>query len=230
MTVSADALVATPANVSDRDAGVDLDAVPHRLGRAGRDRRDRRAAIGWSCRRHRARSASHRSSSAGPAAPESSRPRPRRPRSRPSAASRPMRSSIPAPSRTSSACRRSPGTGARVVFDPIYGPIVNDHIKAACREAIVFVYGALDATPLELGLGGMLRKQIRLQGYTLGPLARRSGAARPCPARSPRCSSAATSRRSSIRISRSSASRTRIATSSRIGRSARSSSRRRPVP
>jgi NADPH:quinone reductase-like Zn-dependent oxidoreductase len=62
------------------------------------------------------------------------------------------------------------GRGARVVFDPIYGPIVNEHIKAACREAIVFVYGALDATPLELGLGGMLRKQIRLQGYTLGPL------------------------------------------------------------
>jgi NADPH:quinone reductase-like Zn-dependent oxidoreductase len=62
------------------------------------------------------------------------------------------------------------GRGARVVFDPIYGPIVNDHIRVASREAIVFVYGALDATPLELGLGGMLRKQIRLQGYTLGPL------------------------------------------------------------
>jgi NADPH:quinone reductase len=62
------------------------------------------------------------------------------------------------------------GRGARVIFDPIYGPVVNDHIRAACREAIVFVYGALDPTPLELGLGGMLRKQIRLQGYTLGPL------------------------------------------------------------
>jgi NADPH:quinone reductase-like Zn-dependent oxidoreductase len=62
------------------------------------------------------------------------------------------------------------GRGARVILDPIYGPIVNDHIKVACREAIVFVYGALDATPLALGLGGMLRKQIRLQGYTLGPL------------------------------------------------------------
>jgi NADPH:quinone reductase-like Zn-dependent oxidoreductase len=62
------------------------------------------------------------------------------------------------------------GRGARVIFDPIYGPIVNDHIKAACREAVVFVYGALDPTPLTLALGGMLRKQIRLQGYTLGPL------------------------------------------------------------
>ncbi len=74
------------------------------------------------------------------------------------------------------------GRGVRVVFDPIYGPIVNDHIKVACREAIVFVYGALDPTPLELGLGGMLRKQIRLQGYTLGPLlddpARRARAVR----------------------------------------------------
>ncbi len=62
------------------------------------------------------------------------------------------------------------GTGARVIFDPIYGPIVNDHIRAACSEAIVFVHGALDARPLELGLGGMLRKNIRLQGFTLGPL------------------------------------------------------------
>lgn len=62
------------------------------------------------------------------------------------------------------------GRGVRVVFDPIYGPIVNDHIKVACEEAIVFVYGALDARPLELGLGGMLRKNIRLQGFTLGPM------------------------------------------------------------
>jgi len=62
------------------------------------------------------------------------------------------------------------GAGARVIFDPVYGPLVNDHIRAACREAVVFVYGALDATPLTLDLGGMLRKQIRLQGYTIGPL------------------------------------------------------------
>lgn len=62
------------------------------------------------------------------------------------------------------------GRGARVIFDPIYGPIVNDHIRAACREAIVFVHGVLDFTPLVLEPAGMLRKQIRLQGYTVGPL------------------------------------------------------------
>jgi NADPH:quinone reductase-like Zn-dependent oxidoreductase len=62
------------------------------------------------------------------------------------------------------------GAGARVVFDPIYGPIVNDHIRAACAEGIVFVYGVLDFTPLTLEPGGMLRKNIRLQGYTIGPL------------------------------------------------------------
>ncbi|MBI3770663.1 MAG: zinc-dependent alcohol dehydrogenase family protein [Deltaproteobacteria bacterium] len=62
------------------------------------------------------------------------------------------------------------GAGARVIFDPVYGPIVNDHIKVACREGIVFVYGVLDFTPLTLNAGGMLRKQIRLQGYTLGPM------------------------------------------------------------
>ena len=62
------------------------------------------------------------------------------------------------------------GTGARIVFDPVYGPIVNDHIRAASPEAIVFVYGVLDFTPLTLEPGGMLRKNIRLQGYTIGPL------------------------------------------------------------
>ncbi len=62
------------------------------------------------------------------------------------------------------------GQGARVIFDPVYGPLVNDHIRAASREAIVFVYGVLDFTPLTLEPGGMLRKQIRLQGYTIGPL------------------------------------------------------------
>ena len=94
--------------------------------------------------------------------------------------------------------------GARVIFDPIYGPIVNDHIRVACREAIVFVYGALDATPLELGLGGMLRKQIRLQGYTLGPLLADPARRRACAPRDhDATSSAATSRRSSTRTSRS---------------------------
>jgi NADPH:quinone reductase-like Zn-dependent oxidoreductase len=62
------------------------------------------------------------------------------------------------------------GAGARVILDPIYGPIVNDHIKVATREGIVFVYGVLDFTPLQLNAGGMLRKQLRLQGYTLGPM------------------------------------------------------------
>ena len=62
------------------------------------------------------------------------------------------------------------GRGARVIFDPVYGPGVNDHLRAAAPEAIVFVYGVLDFRPLELGAGGMLRKNIRLQGYTLGPL------------------------------------------------------------
>ncbi len=118
------------------------------------------------------------------------------------------------------------GRGARVIFDPIYGPIVNDHIRVACREAIVFVYGALDATPLELGLGGMLRKQIVFKATRSDRSSptRRGGRARS--ARSRRCSSAATSRRSSTRTSRSPKSRTRTAISSRTDRSAKSSSSR----
>jgi NADPH:quinone reductase-like Zn-dependent oxidoreductase len=62
------------------------------------------------------------------------------------------------------------GKGARVILDPVYGPLVNDHIRVAAPEAIVFVYGALDPIPLTLELGGMLRKNIHLQGYTIGPL------------------------------------------------------------
>ncbi len=62
------------------------------------------------------------------------------------------------------------GRGARVILDPVYGPLVNDHIRVAGDEGIVFVYGALDPAPLTLQLGGVLRKNIRLQGYTLGPL------------------------------------------------------------
>jgi NADPH:quinone reductase len=62
------------------------------------------------------------------------------------------------------------GRGARVVFDPIFGPIVNDHLRIAAPEGIVFVYGVLDFRPLELHAGPLLRKNLRLQGYTIGPL------------------------------------------------------------
>ena len=62
------------------------------------------------------------------------------------------------------------GRGARVVFDPIFGPIVNDHMRVAAPEGIVFVYGVLDFRPLELHAGALLRKNLRLQGYTIGPL------------------------------------------------------------
>jgi NADPH:quinone reductase-like Zn-dependent oxidoreductase len=68
------------------------------------------------------------------------------------------------------------GQGARVIFDPVYGPLVNDHIRVAAEEAIVFVYGVLDFTPLTLQAGGMLRKNIRLQGYTIAPLLRHPAA------------------------------------------------------
>jgi NADPH:quinone reductase-like Zn-dependent oxidoreductase len=60
--------------------------------------------------------------------------------------------------------------GARVVFDPVFGPIVNDHLRVAAPEGVIFVYGVLDFRPLELHAGPLLRKNLRLQGYTLGPL------------------------------------------------------------
>jgi NADPH:quinone reductase len=62
------------------------------------------------------------------------------------------------------------GAGARIVFDPVFGPIVNDHMKVASYQGFVFVYGVLDFTPLTLQAGPLLRKNLRLEGYTLGPL------------------------------------------------------------
>jgi NADPH:quinone reductase-like Zn-dependent oxidoreductase len=118
------------------------------------------------------------------------------------------------------------GAGARRDLRPGYGPLVNDHIRAACREAVVFVYGALDPTPLTLELGGMLRKQIRLQGYTIG----RSSATRaPDGAVAGRLGAARARRvRAGDRLvlPRSTASRMPTAASSRTSRSGRSSSRR----
>jgi NADPH:quinone reductase-like Zn-dependent oxidoreductase len=170
MTVAADALVATPANVSDRDAGSIW--IPCLTAWGALVEIAEVGPADWVV-------VPAASSSVGIAAIQLCRARGARVIATTTSADKVTALHRFAPdaivdTRAEPYVERvqaiTEGRGARVVFDPIYGPIVNDHIRVACREAIVFVHGALDPRPLELGLGGMLRKQIRLQGYTFGPL------------------------------------------------------------
>jgi NADPH:quinone reductase-like Zn-dependent oxidoreductase len=57
------------------------------------------------------------------------------------------------------------GKGARVVFDPVTGPDFESIIKATCKDAIVFIYGALshDATPIPVM--HVLAKHTTIRGY-----------------------------------------------------------------
>lgn len=57
------------------------------------------------------------------------------------------------------------GKGARVVFDPVTGPDFENIIKATCKDAIVFIYGALshDATPIPVM--HVLGNHTTIRGY-----------------------------------------------------------------
>ncbi|MCS3507185.1 zinc-dependent alcohol dehydrogenase family protein [Achromobacter sp. JUb104] len=61
--------------------------------------------------------------------------------------------------------RITDGQGARVVFDPVTGPDFEHIIKATCKDAIVFIYGALshDATPIPVM--HILGKHTTIRGY-----------------------------------------------------------------
>ena len=59
------------------------------------------------------------------------------------------------------------GTGARVIFDPVGGPFVEQLAKTASNNAIIFEYGvlAMQATPFPLLQA--LAKGLTFRGYTL---------------------------------------------------------------
>ncbi|MBF0349979.1 MAG: zinc-dependent alcohol dehydrogenase family protein [SAR324 cluster bacterium] len=64
----------------------------------------------------------------------------------------------------------SQGKGARIIFDPVAGPTVKDHIAAAATHGIIFIYGLLDRRPMDIHAGVLMKKQLTLKGYTLMPL------------------------------------------------------------
>lgn len=57
--------------------------------------------------------------------------------------------------------------GARVVFDPVGGPTINQLAAATAQRGIIFQYGALSPEPTPLPLFTILAKQITIRGYTL---------------------------------------------------------------
>jgi NADPH:quinone reductase-like Zn-dependent oxidoreductase len=59
------------------------------------------------------------------------------------------------------------GQGFDVCLDPIAGPLVNDLVAAARREATIFLYGQLERAATEIPIVELLRKGVWIRGYTL---------------------------------------------------------------
>ena len=59
------------------------------------------------------------------------------------------------------------GKGARLIFDPIGGPIVSQLAEAAAYQGIIFEYGALSGEKTPLPLFTALSKGLTFRGYTL---------------------------------------------------------------
>jgi NADPH:quinone reductase-like Zn-dependent oxidoreductase len=59
------------------------------------------------------------------------------------------------------------GKGARVLFDPVAGPFVEQLAAAAAPHAILIEYGSLSLKPTPFPLVVALHKQLTMRGYTL---------------------------------------------------------------
>jgi NADPH:quinone reductase-like Zn-dependent oxidoreductase len=59
------------------------------------------------------------------------------------------------------------GKGARVLFDPVAGPFVEQLAAAAAPHAILIEYGSLSLKPTPFPLVVALQKQLTMRGYTL---------------------------------------------------------------
>jgi len=65
------------------------------------------------------------------------------------------------------------GRGAKVSFDPVAGPGLNDLAAAAADEGIIFIYGALSPEPTPYPLFPALAKNLTVRAYTLWSVTRR---------------------------------------------------------
>jgi NADPH:quinone reductase-like Zn-dependent oxidoreductase len=59
------------------------------------------------------------------------------------------------------------GKGARVIFDPVAGPFVEQLAAAAADHGILIEYGALSLRPTPFPLGVAMHKQLTMRGYTM---------------------------------------------------------------
>ena len=59
------------------------------------------------------------------------------------------------------------GKGARVIFDPVGGPLLEKLAQATAAGGIIFEYGALSTQPTPFPLFTCLSKGIAVRGYTL---------------------------------------------------------------
>ncbi len=63
--------------------------------------------------------------------------------------------------------RITAGKGARIIFDPVGGPGLNQLAEAAAQDGIIFLYGALSTEPTPLPLFSVLGKHLTIRGYVL---------------------------------------------------------------
>jgi NADPH:quinone reductase-like Zn-dependent oxidoreductase len=63
--------------------------------------------------------------------------------------------------------RLTGGKGARIVFDPVGGPIIAKLTAAMAQRGILFLYGALSTEPTPLPLFDVLGKSLTVRGYLL---------------------------------------------------------------
>jgi NADPH:quinone reductase-like Zn-dependent oxidoreductase len=59
------------------------------------------------------------------------------------------------------------GKGARVIFDPVAGPFVEQLAAAAADHGILIEYGALSLRPTPFPLGVAMHKQLTMRAYTM---------------------------------------------------------------
>ncbi|MEJ2159242.1 MAG: zinc-dependent alcohol dehydrogenase family protein [Chromatiales bacterium] len=61
----------------------------------------------------------------------------------------------------------SSGRGADIVFDPVGGPMLSEHLEACRPEGWYFLYGLLDTREMTLPAGPLIGKNLHVRGYTV---------------------------------------------------------------
>ncbi|MGW8370159.1 MAG: zinc-dependent alcohol dehydrogenase family protein [Gammaproteobacteria bacterium] len=59
------------------------------------------------------------------------------------------------------------GRGADVIFDPVGGPMLTQHLEACRPEGWYILYGLLDNRDMMLAAGPLIGKNLHLRGYTV---------------------------------------------------------------